>query len=430
MSSDTPQGDPLLMSNMIVDDKCKNCGCGDKSETVSCLFCKQDFHFYDCFENSNDDIAPSSCGKSFYKAINKIGKYSHRPGNFRFVCDPCLTKFENDQTCTSNDRVQMLDNRVSNLAGDVTSIKEMLKDMYSTRNVEVNSTPSVSIPATETSNTSEVNSNVVHNPWEDKVGVKSLLVVNKEYKLQTKNLENSITSNGLQVSGQYVNKKGDQVFVLPSQDARAKLKNELTSTGVPDQHITEPKQRYPAISVVGIPNCYDKDAKDCLTEALLNQNPNIASLVRAENAMFEILAIKTVRNNANVNQAIIRLSDHIRHAIKNMGDRLFCGMSSCKVYDQLYIKRCNRCQDFGHYAKECSGSVCCGICASSEHESLACQHSINAQEDGLLCCINCKKAGLNDVMKTHQANSIKCPTYLAKQEKLKKSISYYNPSKN
>ena len=428
MSSNAPEGEPPSVLNMLEDGKCMNCGSEDKTETVSCLFCKKEFHLFDCFEDSDDDIVTSSCGKSFYKAINKTGKYSYRPGNFRFVCDPCLTNFENEQTCTSNDRVQMLDNRVSNLAGDVTVIKEMLKEM-STRNAgEELPTSSTTVPTASVSDT-EVNSNVV-NLWQDETKVKSLLVVNKEFKLQSKALEKSVTSSGIQINGQYVNKKGDQVFILPSQDARTKLKDELTTTGVPVQHITEPKQRYPAISVVGIPTHFDKNSKDSLVEVLLNQNPNISSLVKADNSMFEVLAVKTVRSNSNINQAIIRLSDNIRYAIKNMGNKLFCGMSSCKVYDQLYIKRCNRCQEFGHYAKECTGSVCCGICASSEHESTACQYSGNAQELNLLCCINCKKSGLNDHMKTHQANSMNCPAYKAKQEKLKSSLSYYSSSKN
>ena len=152
--------------------------------------------------------------------------------------------------------------------------------------------------------------------------------------MQTRNLENTIANNGLQVNGQYINKKGDQVFILPSLDARDKLKNELTSTGVLAQHIMEPKQRYPAISVVGNPSQFDKDNKDNFKEVLLKQNPAISGLVRdVENTMFEILVIKPVRNNANVNQAIIRICDNIRNKIKNMGDRLYCGMSSCRVYD-------------------------------------------------------------------------------------------------
>ena len=68
-----------------------------------------------------------------------------------------------------------------------------------------------------------------------------------------------------------------------------------------------------------------------------------------ENNVFEVLLIKPGKNKPNIKQAIIRLSDDVRYPVKDTGDRLFCGMASCKVYDQLYIKRCNRCLDSGHW---------------------------------------------------------------------------------
>ena len=412
---DSSRGRP---PNTMDSGKYQNCNRQESGKFVSCLFCKVKFHLNGCFENSDDDILNNSDAKSFYKAIHKIGKFSHRPGNFRFVCDPCLTHFENKETCTTNDSVQILDKRVTNLSEDVSAIKMMLTTITSSKDVSTsNCNPTASTNQASTS----------YNVWNDDTRVKSLLVVDKDIKLQCKDIEKSVTSNGLQVSGQYVNKKGDHVFVLPSQAAREKFKNELLASGIPTNKVAEPKQKYPAISVVGIPGNFDKDSKGALLDSILKQNPCIADLAKIDNAVFEILVIKPTKKNPNINQAIIRLSDNIRHAIKNSGDKLFCCLSSCPVYDQLYIKRCNKCQDFGHYAKECTGSACCGVCASGDHETSTCSHRNNPSEN-VLCCVNCKKAGISDVK--HLASSISCPTYQAKQEKLKSSISYYNSSKN
>ena len=175
MSSDNDllqsQGRP---PNIVNDGTCSNCKSQESEEFVSCLFCKRYFHLYDCFEDSDNDVLPSSCGKSFYKAINKTGKYSNRPGNFRFVCDPYLTNFENKQTCTSNDHVQMLDNKVNSLAGDVCSIKEMLKDMKEAGVSHL--TPGLT-PANEVMASNEVNGNVnsvITNVWQDKDRVLNL----------------------------------------------------------------------------------------------------------------------------------------------------------------------------------------------------------------------------------------------------------------
>ena len=52
-------------------------------------------------------------------------------------------------------------------------------------------------------------------------------------------------------------------------------------------------------------------------------------------------------------QAVIRVSGTIRDRIKANGNRVFVGSTSCPVYDRFFIKRCNRCQEVHHFAKDC-----------------------------------------------------------------------------
>ena len=163
----------------------------------------------------------------------------------------------------------------------------------------------------------------------------------------------------------------------------------------------------------------------------MRQNPYISHCLEADSSLFDVLSVKPLRANQNIKQAIIRLSDDIRIAIRDNNNRLFFGLLSCQVYDQLYIKRCNKCQGFGHYSKTCKNQVFCGFCAAPRHETQECDNKDkNSQEKNNLmpayCCINCKKSGLSVDSCKHAAFSTECPSYRIQQEKLKASLSYYS----
>ena len=134
---------------------------------------------------------------------------------------------------------------------------------------------------------------------------------------------------------------------------------------------------------------------------------------------FKVLTVKNTRNNPSVNQAIVCVSDDVCQVIRSRNDKVFFGMRSCAVYDQWYVKRCNKCQLFGHYAKQCGNRVCCGYCAADDHESQSCPNK-NVREK--LCCKNCKTAG-NTAAQSHPAYSQTCPMYIAKKDSLKASIT-------
>ena len=89
--------------------------------------------------------------------------------------------------------------------------------------------------------------------------------------------------------------------------------------------------------------------------------------------------------------------------------------------DRFYVKRCNKCQKFGHYEKDCSEDACCGYCKGN-HLSKDCVDV----EEGDFCnykCINCERGEKDSV--GHSAHWHKCPTYLDLQKKVKKSIPFY-----
>ena len=70
--------------------------------------------------------------------------------------------------------------------------------------------------------------------------------------------------------------------------------------------------------------------------------------------------------------AIIRVSCNIRKFIESIDNRLYIGQfSSCKVYDHFPVKRCNKCQKFGHFHANCNANHTCVHCAG-EHPSDQC----------------------------------------------------------
>ena len=93
--------------------------------------------------------------------------------------------------------------------------------------------------------------------------------------------------------------------------------------------------------------------------------------------------------------------------------------------DRFYVKRCFACQQFGHYKKDCTNHIRCGYCTSNAHGSSDCP--IKDGDKFNFSCANCKDS--NKDFNGHSSHWYNCPTYIEKQDRLKKNIPYYN-SKN
>lgn len=87
------------------------------------------------------------------------------------------------------------------------------------------------------------------------------------------------------------------------------------------------------------------------------------------------------------------------------------------------VKRCQKCQRFGHVSKICrsaEGSDICARCGmkSSSHQAGICTASAPS-------CINCKRANLVDL--EHEASSPSCPIFI-KQKSIKKTMATHDIS--
>ena len=118
-------------------------------------------------------------------------------------------------------------------------------------------------------------------------------------------------------------------------------------------------------------------------------------------------------------QAVVKVTDSVRELIRKGGDKLLIGLYSCRIYDQVSPKRCNKCQHFGHWVKECKENPACAICGSSGHETDNCSHKDETSFS--VTCVNCTRS--NKPGNGHRADSSYCPCFIEKREALKLELN-------
>ena len=141
------------------------------------------------------------------------------------------------------------------------------------------------------------------------------------------------------------------------------------------------------------------------------QNPVIHGLID-DGEEFKIIYLRQPTDDQKKTAVTVSVSTKIRKVLKNNGDRC---LRSCQVVDKVYVKRCNKCNGFNHYAKNCIREVCCGYCGSNSHESMNCTNEDQSQHE--MNCIICQKKGLES--KGHFVFLHKCPSLMNEQKKFR-----------
>ena len=181
--------------------------------------------------------------------------------------------------------------------------------------------------------------------------------------------------------------------------------------------VVELKRKLPAISILDVK---EFSSKEEFTEKIKKQNPKVKQLIET-GSEFSIVYNKSPVGENKYHQVVARVSEEIRKVIKGNRDRIHADLSAYRVVDRFYVKRCNNCQKFGHYEKDCEENVCCGYC-SKAHKSTDCQE-VAKENHKEHQCVNCKEHGKES--KGHSAMSYKCPSYVEMQSKMKKTVPYY-----
>ena len=153
------------------------------------------------------------------------------------------------------------------------------------------------------------------------------------------------------------------------------------------------KSKLPTISIL---NVKEFSSNGEFIEKVKNQNPKIKQLIDAgsEFSVVYCRKPKETETEDEVNkyfQIVVRVSGEIRQAIRSNNNKLYIELESYRVVDRFYIKRCNKCQGFGHYERDCENNERCGYC-SEAHLSNQCT-KVEHHDHRNFNCVNCKDAG-------------------------------------
>ena len=382
------------MAEAVKINEHSKCGTCDlvppQDQIVKCFLCESVFHGY-CEVTSRDgNVGTKSMLKAFSAESTK--------GNFKFFCDPCLTTFETDLVNTEKQKVAFLERKVESMESKLDKIMGLLEK------------PPAPQPPTSTS----------HSAWDDKQRLGNVmaplkLVIKADPNTQRNeaaraHIEKTIMERKIPVQS-YDNKNGDLVVLCESENNRDQLKE---SVALKDKDIlmSTPSPMRDSVTIVGLQKEYKKEE---ILEMLVIQNGFIHTFSKSNdiNQHIEIHAIRPLKNKTHIFQAFVSMSTTLRDAISFRGNKVTLGLVSCKLYDRYHVKRCNKCQDFGHYMKECTTPelTVCGNCSSHHHTTNACDSRHSE-------CINCVRNG-HTSNTDHSTSSHLCPVLCHRQEEAK-----------
>ena len=357
-------------------ESCKNVPI--EGDELICYLCKSVFHGT-CGTSNEEKVGTKTMVNNFNKTSTK--------SNFLFLCDCCLTKFEADQVKTQNDRLDNLEKQLS-------EIKSLLKESRNPPALVSDPSPIPSKP---------------DNIWFDPERlektklppVKPMLIMKKGDPAANASIEDMIIENKMPVTKAFTNTSGDLVLVCDSVDTRDKLKDITSKKNLELKTVVGKKEN---ITIVGLSK---KLTKEEVVERLVSQNQFLTQFctVNDVNEHFTVHDIKSIKANENVFQIFASVSGKLREGLRNFKDKVTIGITVCKIYDRVFVKRCNNCQGLGHYYKDCKSpnTPTCANC-SGAHRTDACSSTVKK-------CINCSFKGLTPC--DHTAYDSRCPTLIA-----------------
>ena len=352
--------------NIIMDGMCNACNSEvDMLQySIQCFKCENYFHAVDCNDTSFCVSARTSFTQHLRPALDKTGSYENRFGKFFFMCDSCCTEIELKKALTQNKHVEIIDKKLDNFR------KEFRNEISELKNVLLDS-HKLSVPVTSTNdkfgNKSECKP---INSWHDAARTKSLfsqkvlVVKNSEssgLSIDASTLRKTCVDSGIQVAKSFSTTK-DEVGLVVNSDSDAKTLIENLKVAAPDHKVQDLPSKTPTITVVGVPNDITKEN---LMHEIFQQNPSIKKIHSEFSGQgegkFMILSISKLNKNKEISKATIGVSNSIRDYLANVcNDCVYLGSGTCKVYDNFHIKRCFKCQKYGHISEKCVHSSTCG----------------------------------------------------------------------
>ena len=390
------------------------------AELVQCAICKKNFHAVCTAAGADDKWATKSMILTYKSPSTK--------NNFMFLCNCCLTTMETNIADIDGQRIRRMERNMEEITKELLEIKKLLKPAVapSTEGASVSVSTGTINSVASGSNTQDTGSreNQSMNIWNDADRLstvkakpaESVLIISKSpdsvVDRTNKDLvESTVIENKILVKKSFKSQNGNLVVVCDSAESRDVLKDQVTAANG-EIEMRTPNEIRPVVSIVGLTKNYEKDE----VIELLKQNYFLSQFA-ANNELQEhikVLTVKPLKGNQEVFQAFVRVSKVVRQGFKTYKDKVTMGITSCKIYDQYQVKRCNNCQGFGHFYKNCPNPQT-NVCAKCG-ENHATKNCISQT----LHCVNCAKA---DLECDHSSDDLKCPSLHHQQEKLKTNLN-------
>ena len=378
------------LRKLSADGVCGDCSKDSQTEFMTCSRCLIRFHVINCDKNDNQ------CTQT---QMNGWENVRSRYPCFNYTCDDCR---ENQSLRNDDILVNRLASMEENLLFLVKEIKSLKQNPSSSGNQDIR--PS----------------------YADKVNKPAVIVIEgktgeeaETQKINMDKLKKAAIQSSASVLKTYLNGVQDTVLICNDESSKQKLLPHVTKI-FSDRKVSTPPSRLPTVTIKDIESNITKEE---LLDAVQMQNRD-SGLTNITVDNFNILFIKEIKSKnpryPDTFLAVVRVSDQVRTLLKTAGNRLFVKAQSCKVEDRLFVRRCNKCQLYKHWHKECkSDHSVCGKCGD-HHDTRSCESPTKK-------CINCATNGYTDL--DHETSWRNCPSYKKEQERLEKTIPYYN-SKN
>ena len=380
----------MLPAKRVVkaDGTCSHCNKKADGAIMSCFACEESWHVVDC-ATGTEDLAT----KTFLDRQWKVWKLAGTYRSVCFVCPCCRDSTNLQRDIVSSNRMSVMEDRVSSVQDDIAEIKNLLTSGQVNTGNPLPPTDAVS--------------------YAEKLKSSDAVIIIKKNEtapaVDRNTIKDAAVDSRVGVSSVYNNRQGHTVLVCENEAGKTRLAANLREK-VKDHDIVTPAQRTPTIRITSMEENHTTDKVFQLTRDL-----NINKGIKIDDQNFKVLFVRPHAKNAQLFQAIVRVSNDIRVAIDKADNKLHVGLTVCPIYDHFHVRRCNKCQGFNHFKDKCESDPICGRCAGP-HETEGCN-------SGQIKCTNCAKNNYEGT--DHLASHPFCKSYVAAQKKLEQSIGFY-----
>lgn len=203
---------------------------------------------------------------------------------------------------------------------------------------------------------------------QEQTKLRTLIVLPKEGE-RIKEVKEKMTRLNCNLQLKNVKEKRDKIELVCKSEEDKELAEKILEEE--DFKVVHKKPRKGKIMIFNLPTQMDTNT---LTQAL-NDSLNI------KDESFNIIW-RPNKHKEQFRHAAVTSSKFLTSKLINQG-KIIIGLNSYTIKRFVNITRCYRCQDYGHFARECRASKeYCGLCANS--------HPTEKCTSNRIRCINCK----------------------------------------